>query len=80
MKIRSLIYWTVSLVIAAYAANGISASAPEVEATVVPPAISVSSLLAIPDAARSFLLFIGIIAVAFTYHRAWVNVRSGPAA
>ena len=80
MKIRSLIYWVVSFVIAAYAANGISASASGVEPAVVSPALSVSSLLAVPDAARSALLFIGIIAVAFTYQRAWINFRSGPAA
>ena len=80
MKIRSLIYWAFCFVIAAYAAAGASASAPEIAPAVVPPALSVSSLLAIPDAARSVLLFVGIIAVAFTYHRAWVNFRSGPAA
>jgi hypothetical protein len=80
MKIRSVIYWVACLFIATYAAGRAVASAPEIEATVTPASLSVASLLAIPDAARSVLLFMGIIAVAFTYHRAWTNFRSGPTA
>ena len=80
MKIRSLIYWVLSLVIAAYASGLASASAPQVEASVVPGSLSLSNLVAVSDSARSILLFIGIIAVAFTYHRAWMNFRSGPTA
>lgn len=80
MKIRALIYWVVTFVVAAYAAEGLSASAPEVEASLMPASHSISSILAVPDAARSALLFIGIVAVAYTYQRAWANFRSGPAA
>ena len=79
MQIRSLFYWAVSLVIATYAAGHAMASLPEIEATVAPVPVSFSTLLAVPDAARSVLLFIGILAVAFTYYRAWMNFRLVPA-
>lgn len=75
MKIRSVIYWAVSLLIATYAASHAVASSAEIEGVVSPAALSFSTAVTIPDAARSMLLFIGIMAVAYTYQQAWVNFR-----
>jgi hypothetical protein len=80
MKIRSLIYWAVSLVIATYAAGHAFASATEIEAGVGPAAMPLVNFFAVPDSARSVLLFVGILAVAYTYQRAWANFRGGSAA
>lgn len=80
MNIRSLIYWVVSLVIATYAAGHAFAFGPGIETAVAPVAYPFVNLLAVPDSARSVHLFVGILAVAYTYQRAWANFRSGPTA
>jgi hypothetical protein len=80
MNIRAAIYWAISLIIATVAAGQTMASAPEVQATVVPASLSISNMVAIPESARSVLLFIGILGVAFTYQRAWINFRGKPTA
>jgi hypothetical protein len=80
MNIRALIYWVGTLVVATYAAGHAFASAPEIETAVAPVANPFLNLLAVPDSARSVLLFVGILAVAYTYQRAWANFRGGPAA
>ena len=75
MKIRSFIYWAACLLIAAYAASRAEASSSQIEGVVSPAAMTFPSAVTIPDAARSALLFIGIIAVAYTYQQAWLNFR-----
>ena len=79
MKIRSVIYWAISLVVATYASGHAVASASETGTAVASTSLTYSSVAAIPEAARSILLFVGVLAVAFTYHRAWINFRSGSA-
>lgn len=80
MKIRSVIYWALSLFIATYAATRAAASSAEIEGVVSPVALNFTSAVTIPDAARSILLFIGIMAVAYTYQQAWLNFRRKPEA
>ena len=76
MKFRSVIYWGVSLVVATYASGLTVASAQNADPSLVSASISsLAAGAAIPEFARSILLFIGILAVAFTYHRAWANFR-----
>lgn len=78
MKIRVLFYWVVSVWVATYAAgHAVASSATEVEA-VTPASASLANMVSVPEAARSALLFIGILAVAYTYQRAWMNFRSSP--
>lgn len=79
MKIRALFYWVVSVWVAAYAAgHALASSATEVEA-VTPASGSLANMVTVPEAARSALLFAGILAVAYTYQRAWLNFRSSAA-
>ncbi|MBX7207845.1 MAG: hypothetical protein K1X78_06030 [Verrucomicrobiaceae bacterium] len=75
MKIRALVYWVLSVLVATFAAQRALGASSEVEAVVASPAASLVSLGAVPDAARSVLLFVGIMAVAYTYQRAWINFR-----
>ncbi len=75
MKIRSVIYWAVSLIVATCASGLTVASAQDMEVPLVSTSISALSGAAVSEFARSILLFIGILAVAFTYHRAWANFR-----
>lgn len=75
MKFRSVTYWALSLFIATYAASHALASSAEIEGVVSPAALTFTNAVTIPDAARSALLFIGIMAVAYTYQQAWVNFR-----
>lgn len=79
MNIRIATYWAVSLVIATYAA-GHAFAASEIDGIVAPAEVPLVNLLAVPDSARSILLFVGILAVAYTYQRAWANFRGGSAA
>ena len=78
MNLRSVIYWAICLVFATCAANYGMASGAEVQATVVPASLSITKIVAVPESARSVLLFIGILGVAFTYQRAWINFRGKP--
>lgn len=76
MKFRSVIYWGVSLVVATYASGLTVVSAQDTDPSLVSASISsLASGAAVSDFARSILLFMGILAVAFTYHRAWANFR-----
>ncbi len=75
MKIRGILYWTVTFFVAAYSSQGDSASAPDAVATAIQPSVTLSTILAVPDAARSALLFIGILAMGYTYQQAWANFR-----
>jgi hypothetical protein len=35
------------------------------------------SILAVPEPSRALLLFIGVMAMAFTYRQAWLNWKRG---
>lgn len=77
MKFRSLCYWIASIVLAVYAAASANESPPaNADSQAVAAVMSFGSL---PDTSRSVMLAAGILAVAFCYHRAWVNFRSRPA-
>lgn len=75
MKIRSIIYWAASLLIALYAATQAEASSVQVEGVLSPTALNFPNSATIPEIARSALLFIGIMAVAYTYRQAWLSFR-----
>ena len=66
---RALTYWLASIFVAALASR--AAERGDRLLTGDP----MSSLLAVPDSARSILLGIGILAMAYTYRQAWLNWR-----
>lgn len=72
MFIRSFIYWFACSVAAAIA---VGATEP---AQLTPPGIplpeaDLSSIASVPEPSRALLLFAGIMAMAFTYRRAWLG-------
>jgi hypothetical protein len=71
---RSALYWLTSTLVAVLCAK--AAATPhtdlEVVASTVPRALGGSA----NDLMRAVLLAIGIMAVAYTYRRVWLNFRS----
>ncbi|MDB6003822.1 MAG: hypothetical protein JWR15_809 [Prosthecobacter sp.] len=72
MPFRSFSYWfacSIAAVIAVNAAEPGVATALDLQL----PVAGMSSVLPVPEPNRTFLLFAGIMAMAFTYRRAWLN-------
>jgi hypothetical protein len=72
MPFHSFSYWFACSVTAVIA---VSATEPDM-APVLDfnlPEAGLSSVLPVPEPSRAFLLFAGIMAMAFTYRRAWLN-------
>ncbi|MFO1485518.1 MAG: PEP-CTERM sorting domain-containing protein [Verrucomicrobiaceae bacterium] len=71
MSVRSFAYW---FLCSAFAVIAVGAAEPGVvdTATFMLPA-DASAIHAVPEPGRAFLLFAGIMAMAFTYRRAWLN-------
>jgi hypothetical protein len=78
MSFRSAIYWLACTTTAAIAAG---AAEPKITSILLffPPAdhLASSSVLPVPESSRSLFLFAGIMAMAFTYRRAWLDWKSG---
>ncbi len=72
MPLRSFSYWFVCSIAAVIAAN---AAEPDMAAVLDfhLPEAGMSTVLPVPEPNRTFLLFAGIMAMAFTYRRAWLN-------
>ena len=70
---RSTLYWLTSTALAAVCVN--AAATQQVEAGVLAAG---DSLMAVPqaDPMRAILLGVGIMAMAYTYHRVWANFRT----
>lgn len=72
MSIRSLIYWfacSIAAVIAVGATEPDMAASPALKLT----EDGINGVLPVPEPSRAFLLFAGIMAMAFTYRRAWLG-------
>ena len=76
MSFRSFIYWIVCSIAAAIA---VGATEPETSAALdlSLPGNAFSSVVAVPEPSRAFLLFAGIMAMAFTYRHAWLSWKRG---
>lgn len=70
--IRSFVYWTASLSLAVMAATALGSDG-SMDWTASDPMLI--HALPVPEPARAAFLGIGIIAVAFTYRRAWLNMK-----
>lgn len=72
MRIKAIIFWTVSTLLAFVASH--AADVPIDGAAVAASAEPVGAI-AVTASFRSALLMAGIMAVAYTYRRAWLNFR-----
>lgn len=72
MALRSFIYWF-ACSIAAVILVGATESAMAAVQDLNLPAAGASSVLPVPEPSRAFLLFAGIMAMAFTYRSAWLS-------
>jgi len=72
MTFRSFSYWFVCSIAAVIA---VGAAEPEGAGTLDLhlPGAGMSSVLPVPEPSRAFLLFAGIMAMAFTYRSAWLS-------
>ncbi|MFN7562288.1 MAG: PEP-CTERM sorting domain-containing protein [Prosthecobacter sp.] len=76
MSLRSLLYWIICLSFAVFVAQAAEpASAEWTGAEGLQ-----NKLLPVPEPGRAMLLFAGVMAMAFTYRRAWLNWKTGPQA
>ena len=75
MTQRSIIYWLACTIAAAIAAG---AAEPDMALALsfTPPSDAAVAVLPVPEPSRALLLFAGIMAMAFTYRRAWMNWKS----
>lgn len=76
MTFRSFTYWFASSLAAAIAAKAAEPVTHELEPFVVPSGAAMS-ILTVPEPSRALLLFIGVMAMAFTYRQAWLNWKRG---
>lgn len=70
MTFRSFSYWFVCSIAAAIA---VGAAEPDMASTLAFTLPQTSSVLPVPEPSRALLLFAGIMAMAFTYRRAWLS-------
>ena len=76
MSFRSFSYWFICSIAAVIA---VGAAEPDMASTL---SFSLSeagnaSVLPVPEPSRALLLFAGIMAMAFTYRRAWLSWKRG---
>ncbi|MGV3658886.1 MAG: PEP-CTERM sorting domain-containing protein [Prosthecobacter sp.] len=78
MSARPTIYWLACIVLAAIAAQAADpAVAVEGAASFVLPQTDPNILQPVPEPGRALLLFAGMMAMAFTYRRVWLNWKRG---
>lgn len=77
---RSILYWLICFAFAVLVA-------PAAESTAVPDWLTwtkadanASHVLPVPEPGRAMMLFSGVMAIAFTYRRAWLNWKTAPKA
>lgn len=73
---RSVSYWTAALSVAVLAAQAVgNPKAVGDAAEWMAPSEGLIHVMPVPEPARAAFLGIGIVAVAFTYRRAWLNMK-----
>lgn len=77
MSARPTIYWIACIALAAVAAQEADAVVANEAAAVVLPQGDASMLMPVPEPGRALLLFAGMMAMAFTYRRVWLNWKRG---
>jgi hypothetical protein len=76
MSFRPVFYW---LICSALAVIAVGATEPGLMVlnSFHPPSMSASSVQPVPEPSRALLLFAGIMAMAFTYRKAWLSWKRG---
>ncbi|MDH4452877.1 MAG: PEP-CTERM sorting domain-containing protein [Verrucomicrobiota bacterium] len=75
MSFRPLFYW---LLCSAFAVMAVGATKPGlVEPDVFRFSAHAASVQPVPEPSRALLLFAGIMAMAFTYRKAWLSWKRG---
>jgi len=80
MSVRSLLYWFICFTFAVYVAQAADPLNPDTMAALSAGKALDSKLLPVPEPGRALLLFAGVMAMAFTYRRAWLNWKIEPKA
>ena len=70
---RSFVYWSASSALAVIATR--AAAESENLGMALADGAAAGAFASIPESARAVLLGIGIMAIAFTYRRVWLNIR-----
>ena len=77
---RSFLYWLICLVFALFVARAAEPAAVVDGMTWVTADATASQILPVPEPGRAMMLFAGVMAMAFTYRRAWLNWKTVPKA
>ena len=79
MTKRSIFYWLICTVFAVLVAHSSEpVVSPDLMNSWQPMDAATAKLLPVPEPARAMMLFAGIMAMAFTYRRAWMNWKLSP--
>ena len=77
---RSILYWLICLAFAVLVARAAEPVAVADSLTWVKADATASHILPVPEPGRAMMLFAGVMAMAFTYRRAWLNWKTAPKA
>lgn len=77
MSARPTFYWLACIALAAMAAQGADAVVANEAAGFVLQQGEANALMPVPEPGRALLLFAGMMAMAFTYRRVWLNWKRG---
>lgn len=77
MSARPTFYWLACIALAAMAAQAANAVAANEAAGFALTQGDANTLMPVPEPGRALLLFAGMMAMAFTYRRVWLNWKRG---
>ncbi|HEY1051563.1 MAG TPA: PEP-CTERM sorting domain-containing protein [Prosthecobacter sp.] len=77
MSARPTIYWLACIALAAIAAKAADPVVGEEAAGFALPQVDANMVVAVPEPGRALLLFAGMMAMAFTYRKVWLNWKRG---
>lgn len=77
---RSILYWLLCFAFAVLVAPAAEPDAVVEGMTWVKTGATESRILPVPEPGRVMMLFAGVMAMAFTYRRAWLNWKTTPKA
>lgn len=72
---RSVLYWLTSTIVAVLCIK--AAATTDFDESVLTATVPAHLVTTSPDPLRAILLGVGIMAVAYTYRRVWLNFTSG---
>ena len=76
MSFRPVFYWLICSALAVMAVGATEPGLMDLD-SFNPPSMSASSVQPVPEPSRALLLFAGIMAMAYTYRKAWLSWKRG---